>query len=242
MRAPPVPARITFRFLADKAHEMIFATWNVNSGSISSRLSELRETYPSDVVALQETAEPIGDTTCSWAGGRKHKGLSLSTDLPYERVRYEGETSPCIAARIAASEIGPFNVLAVWAQRKPTYFADLSRCLDLYAPFIQEAPTVILGDFNMSVRVHSKGRQFYLLNARLNHDFDLHSAYHEYSGERFGMETMTTLYWRWGAAGCFHCDFIYIPGVWMPRLKSVAIPGYTKFTTSDHRPVMCEIV
>lgn len=221
---------------------MIFATWNVNSGKISKRLSELRETYPSDVVALQETAEPSGSTDCAWAGGMKHKGLSLSSDLPFEQVFIEGETSPCIAARILESQLGPFNVLAVWAKPTPTYFADLSRTFDLYASFIKERPTVILGDFNMSVRIHSKGKQFYLLNARLNHDFDSHSAYHEFSGERFGMETMTTLYWQWGASGCFHSDFIYVPGMWIRRLKSVTIPGYTKFATSDHRPVVCEII
>jgi len=221
---------------------MIFATWNVNSGRIANRLAELRDSFPSDVVALQETAEPDGQTSCAWEGDRKRKGLSLSLDLPYERVRIPGESSPCIAARIHDSQIGPFNVLAVWAKPTPTYFADLSRTFDLYSPFICERATVVLGDFNMSVRVQSKGKQFYLLNARLNHDFDLHSAYHEFTGERFGMETMTTLYWQWGASGCFHCDFVYIPGMRVPRLKNVTIPGYLKCDTSDHRPVICEIM
>jgi endonuclease/exonuclease/phosphatase family metal-dependent hydrolase len=220
---------------------MIIATWNVNSGKIADRLTELRTVYHADVVAMQETAEPPVDSACSWSGDLKHKGVSLSTVLPYKRADIPGESSPCIAATVTDETIGEFNVLAVWAKPTPTYFADLSRTFDLYSQFIRERPTVILGDFNMSVRVHSKGKQFYLLNARLNHDFDIHSVYHENTGERFGMETMTTLYWQWGASGCFHCDFIYIPGSWIRRLKSVTIPGYSKFTSSDHRPVLCEI-
>jgi exonuclease III len=219
---------------------MRFATWNVNSGSIPDRLDELRSQYDADVVAMQETAEPDGTTSCLWTGDLKHKGVSLSTKLPCEKVQLDGESSPAVAARFHDSPLGPFNVLVLWAKPTPSYFNDLTRTIDLHSDFICERPTVILGDFNMSVRVHSKGRQFYMLNARLNHDFDVHSAYHEITNERFGMETMTTLYHQWGAAGCFHCDFIYVPSLWISRLASVTIPGYSKFTTSDHRPVVCE--
>lgn len=138
--------------------------------------------------------------------------------------------------------MGPFNLLSVWAKPTPSYFADLSRTLDLYASFIRERPTVILGDFNMSDRLLQAGRKFCLLNARLNHDFNVHSAYHEFTKERFGMETMTTLYHQWDTAGCFHIDFVYVPSLWLPKLTAVNVPGYSKFTTSDHRPVVCEFV
>jgi endonuclease/exonuclease/phosphatase family metal-dependent hydrolase len=222
---------------------MKIATWNVNTGAIAYRLSELRAEYEVDIVAMQESAEPLaGATTCLWAGDLTHKGVSLSSTLANELVRLDGESSPCVACRIADSELGAFNILALWAKPKPSYYSDLLKTIELYRTFIRERPTVLLGDFNMSVRIPSKGKQFYLLNGQLNHDFGLHSAYHEHTGERFGMETMTTLYHMWGAAGCFHCDFIYVPTSWIPRIRSVTIPGYSKFTTSDHRPVVCEIV
>ncbi|TWU48905.1 Endonuclease/Exonuclease/phosphatase family protein [Rubripirellula tenax] len=220
---------------------MKIATWNVNSGSIGDRLSELRSEYSTDIVAMQESAEPIdGSKTCLWAGDLKHKGVSLSSTLPNELAQFDGESSPSVACRFADSELGAFNVLALWAKPTPSYYADLLRTIELHRTFIRERPTIVMGDFNMSVRVHSKGKQFYLLNGLLNHDFDLHSAYHEHTNERFGMETMTTLYHKWGSAGCFHCDFVYVPSAWIPRLRSVTIPGYSKFTTSDHRPVVCD--
>lgn len=220
---------------------MKIATWNVNSGEIAARLNDLRTHGDADIIAMQETAEPApGPTTCLWAGDLKHKGVSLSAHMPFERAQFIGESSPSIAARFNTSDLGPFNVLAVWAKPTPSYYSDLSRTFDLHASFIRERPTVILGDFNMSVRVHEKGRQFYQLNARLNHDFDVHSAYHEFTNERFGMETMTTLYYQWGNSGCFHCDYVYIPSQWIHKLRSVKIPGYNTFTTSDHRPVVCD--
>ena len=94
----------------------------------------------------------------------------------------------------------------------------------------------------MTPRLRQKGRKFYLLNARLNHDFNVHSVYHDFTHEQFGMETMTTLYHQWGAAGCFHCDLVYAPALWLPKLTAVKVPGYSKFTTSDHRPVVCDFI
>ncbi len=222
---------------------MKIATWNVNSGAISDRLTELRTEHDADIVAMQETAAPATDSPfCFWSGGLQHKGVAVSSKIPCTLAKVAGETSPAVGVRFADSDLGPFNLLCVWAKPAPSYFADLSRTFDLYASFVRERPTVILGDFNMSARLLHKGRQFYLLNARLNHDFDVHSAYHDFTHERFGMEAMTTLYHQWGAAGCFHIDFVYVPARWLPKLTAVTVPGYSKFTTSDHRPVVCDFV
>ncbi|MEM9119788.1 MAG: endonuclease/exonuclease/phosphatase family protein [Cyanobacteria bacterium P01_F01_bin.56] len=222
---------------------MKIATWNVNSGAIAERVAELRSEFDADIVALQESAEPTDESsTCIWNGDYKRKGVSLSSRFPHGRAAIDGESSPFIASRVMDSDVGGFNVLALWAKPSPSYFADLVRTLDLNRQFIREAPTFVLGDFNLSLRNQSTGKQFYVLNAKLNHEFDVHSAYHEFTGERFGMETMTTLYYQWGSSGCFHCDFIYIPSEWISRVRSVTIPGYRSFASSDHRPVFCEVV
>lgn len=152
---------------------MKIATWNVNSGAIADRLSELRTEHDADIVALQETAAPVMESvSCFWSGDLKHKGVAVSSKIPCTLAEVSGETSPIIGVRFADSDLGPFNLLCVWAKPAPSYFADLSRTFNLYASFIRERPTVILGDFNMSARLLQKGRQFYLLNARLNHDYE----------------------------------------------------------------------
>ena len=56
------------------------------------------------------------------------------------------------------------------------------------------------------------------------------------------METMPTLYFKWGYEGCFHCDFIYVPAPWISRIKKVFVAPYRDWESSDHRPVICEIV
>lgn len=94
----------------------------------------------------------------------------------------------------------------------------------------------------MDVRIRDKGRQFYTVNAKLNNDFNLFSAYHEFHTERFGMETMPTLYFKSGYEGCFHCDFIYVPASWISRIKKVFVAPYRDWELSDHGPVICEIV
>lgn len=198
--------------------------------------------YDADIVAMQETAEPAtASQSCFWAGDLKDKGISVSSKLPCTNTTTASENSLAVAVRITDSPLGSFNLLSVWAKPTPSYFADLSRTFDQYASFLRERPTVILGDFNMSLRLQPTGKQFYKLNARLNHDFDVHSAYHEHTNEKFGMESRTTLYHQWGTGGCFHIDFIYIPATWIPKLASVIVPGHNQFSTSDHRPVVCEL-
>ena len=222
---------------------MKLATWNVNSGTVERRLAELQAVFPSDIVALQETANPPDySAACFWAGDIEHKGLSLSTNLKAERFEVVGDSSPAIAARVLDPMFGEFNLLHLWAKPTPTYFADLMRTIDLYERSIRQRPTVILGDFNMTARLRSNGRHFYTLNGRLNGDLNVHSVYHEITNEKFGMESMTTLYHQWGSSGCYHCDFIYVPADWLPSIRSVTIPGYTSLSTSDHRPVICELI
>jgi endonuclease/exonuclease/phosphatase family metal-dependent hydrolase len=222
---------------------MIIATWNANNGRHVDRLAQIRGDFQPDLVALQETVAPPGGTEGEWAGDRATKGLSLESRFPHERVVLPGETSPCIAARLAGSPLGPFNVLAVWAKPRPDYFADLIRTLDFYQDFLAERDAVVLGDFNMSVRVQGKASQFHELDARLREQFRMRSAYHAFTGEPFGQEVSPTLYWQFRPNQPFHCDFVYIPETWVSRLRSVVVPGHSDYdATSDHRPVVCEIV
>jgi endonuclease/exonuclease/phosphatase family metal-dependent hydrolase len=158
-------------------------------------------------------------------------------------VRLDGTTSPCIAVRIIDSPMGPFNVLAVWA--KPlagSYLADLLRTLDLYAAFLSERPTVVVGDFNLDVRIRGNGRrEFDAMNRRLVDDVGCVSAYHAHTGEPFGDETAATHHHQHDPARPFHCDYIYVPAAWANRVRSVVVPEFGRDLGSDHRPVVCQI-
>jgi endonuclease/exonuclease/phosphatase family metal-dependent hydrolase len=222
--------------------QMIFASWNVNNGSANDRTAILRDKFAADVVALQECSQPlIESASTTWHGDLALKGLSVSFDGGLQRLPHLDNSSPSIATTIVGSALGDFNVLAIWAKPTPTYFEDVMATLDAHRAFIAERPTVILGDFNLDVRIRGSGRQFYVVNARLNHDFNLFSAYHEFNDERFGMETMPTLYFKWGYKGCFHCDYIYVPAPWLSRITNAFVAPYRDWESSDHRSVICNI-
>jgi len=219
------------------------STWNVNNGTAAERTTLLREKLTSDLIALQECSQPAEDSpSLAWIGDRPSKGLSLSYEGRCRVVPTIEQGSPSLAAMVEGSPLGDFNVLVVWAKQTPTYFDDVMATLDARRSFLSERPTVVLGDFNLDVRIRETGRQFYVVNARLNHEFNLFSAYHEFTEERFGMETMPTLYYLWGYKGCFHCDFIYVPAAWLPRIAGASVAPYRDWESSDHRPVSCEII
>ena len=222
---------------------MILATWNVNNGSVDDRNAILRDKFAADIIALQECTKPANESpSTTWHGDLESKGLSVSYGNRFRMVPHSNKTSPSIATTIEESPLGEFNVLAIWAKPTPTYFDDVMATLDVHRTFIAERPTVIMGDFNLDVRIRDKGRQFYTVNVKLNHEFNLFSAYHEFTDERFGMETMPTLYFNWGYKGCFHCDFIYVPAPWLSRIANASVAPYRDWESSDHRPVICEIV
>ncbi len=221
---------------------MILTTWNVNNGSISDRLDELQAEIPSDIVALQETVQPAENSLSLWNGDMKEKGLSLSSRFPLKKVLVPGNTSPSIAATIEDSPLGSFNVLAIWAKPTPTYHEDVDRTVKCHASFILDRPTVILGDFNLCGSMDTARVQLEKMKIKFANEFDLYSAYHTLRQVNFGSELDATLYWRWQQASPFHCDFIFLPGIWLPRLRSVTVPSFGRFASSDHRPVSCEVI
>jgi endonuclease/exonuclease/phosphatase family metal-dependent hydrolase len=224
---------------------MRLVTWNVQHGQdMAARLASLRARFSPDVLAMQEPPAAALGATLAWEGGKPEgKGVAFDSLLPCQRVLVPGPSSPAIAARITASPLGPFNALAVWAQKTDGgYRGDVLRTLDQYDAFLREQPAVILGDFNLDARIKGRGREdFEAVRRRLEDGLGCCSAYHALTGEAFGQEQAATLYFRRAADAPFHCDFIWIPSAWRPRLQSVQVPGFADDLGSDHRPVVCEM-
>lgn len=77
-------------------------------------------------------------------------------------------------------------------------------------------------------------------------DAGLVSAYHEWSGEAAGAETIPTLYWRdrTEIGRRFHIDYLFIPNGWRPLLRNVAIGSFAEWVgsgLSDHVPVVIDL-
>ena len=220
---------------------MIIATWNVFKGKTEDRANELRKSYDADIIAFQETSFS-DEAEYAWRGdpGKLKKGVSIWTQYKFETMQPNLLGSPSIGIQLGDTPLGKLNILNLWAKPKPDYYEDLMNSLEAYDDFIKSAPTIILGDFNMSVRVKGKIAKFKKLNSHLETEYGLTSAYHSWNQEAFGLEADTTLYFQWRESSIFHCDYIYVPKALTKSIKSISIPNFDSFNSSDHRPVICE--
>ena len=153
---------------------------------------------------------------------------------------------PGTASFFAARVRGPvsFTVLAVWAQREPTYSEALRRGVEVYRDLLLAGPCVIMGDLNSSVAWDDRHRRtdHRRLDAQLSEEFGLVSAYHAATGEGPGQESRPTHFWRWHAGSPFHLDYCYLPKRWLPGLESATVGGYEEWAdASDHRPLVVNV-
>ncbi len=171
----------------------------------------------------------------------KHKGQSLSSRFPMKQESIACDSFPVL---LPPSKTRPWTIQCVGdlGEANSDYYEDINRIINNHAILIFDRPTVIMGDFNLCGSMASGKLQLEYLDIRFTTEFDLHSAYHSLKCVDFGAESDATLYWRWQRESRFHCDFLFIPGTWLPRLRSVTVPPFDHFNTSDHRPVSCEVV
>jgi endonuclease/exonuclease/phosphatase (EEP) superfamily protein YafD len=219
-------------------------TWNCCRGAYEAKAARLDALRP-DVAVLQECARPDPpNASVAWFGANLRQGVAVISRPPYrvlpEPVR-EGSQS-MFAARV----LGPvsFTVVAVWAQREPTYSEALRRGLEVYRDLLAAGPTVLLGDFNSSAAWDNQhGRSDHReLEVHLKREFGLVSAYHAATGEQPGSESRPTHFWRWQEASPFHLDYCYLPEAWLSRLRDVTVGSYRDWAdASDHRPVLVDV-
>jgi hypothetical protein len=219
---------------------MRLVTWNCRHGAFDKRLAELQPLEP-DVAVLQECSP--SEANGIWFPTTSRKGVGVWAGPPYSVRPVPCEPSITHSVFPAAIEgPEPCHLLAVWAQKLPSYVDAVIAALEAYSLFIQETPTVVVGDFNSSPMLkHSGGRRAHdtLLN-RLREDWGLVSAYHHRSGAATA-EEMPTYYHQFDRKAGYHLDYCFIPSDWVPRLSSVIVAGTEEFTSSDHRPLFVEL-
>ena len=207
---------------------------------MGERLVELQPWRP-DVAVLQECSPSAG--LGIWFPTTANKGVGIWAGDGYKIRPVECHpevTHSVFPAAIEGRE--PFHLLAVWAQALPSYVDAVMAGVEAYSKFVQEAPTVVVGDFNSSPALRdSRARTDHdSLLARLREDCGLVSAYHHRSGAGSEPEMPTYYHQFVGNAG-YHLDYCFVPIDWVPRLSSVKIANVEEFTSSDHRPLLVEV-
>jgi exonuclease III len=193
-------------------------------------------------VAVLQECRP-SDGTGVWFPTTSSKGVGIWAGEGY-RIQ-PVPCSPVIKHSVFPAAIeGPesFHLLAAWTQALPSYVGAVFAGLDAYSEFVQDAPTVVIGDFNSSPALRDPGarRAHETLLKHLREDWGLVSAYHHRSGART-QEEMPTYYHQFDGKAGYHLDYCFIPCDWVPRLSSVIVAGPEEFTSSDHRPLLVDV-
>jgi hypothetical protein len=124
------------------------------------------------------------------------------------------------------------------------YIRTMQRILDRVAALRQNVDLVLGGDFNVAVGYRrpqeairfARGEREIL--DRLAQEFDLVSCWQAANPDR---PLAQTLRWMGNPTAPYHCDGIFVPRSWLPRLHSCRVVRGTRWNClSDHNPVVAE--
>lgn len=159
------------------------------------------------------------------------------TDTKLESVDHADPMYPFQRFRAERDGLS-FQVVAVWTET-PDYKQAIEGARR-FREWIQQAPTVIMGDFNDSAAYRTTNWPE-LMEAMS--PLGVASAYHAFTGEHFGRASKPT-YFHHGRADAFssHIDYCFIPLDWVPRVTAVTVGDHDEWgRLSDHMPLVVDL-
>ena len=124
------------------------------------------------------------------------------------------------------------------------YIRTMHQILDRIASLRNGADLVLGGDFNVAVGYRPPGDRIRMLRGereildRLTNEFDLSSCWQAANPDR---RLAQTLRWMGNPSAPYHCDGIFVPRSWLPRLESCRVVRGSRWNElSDHNPVIAE--
>jgi len=221
-------------------------TWNCNL-NFTSKYVEV-EKYDADVLIIQECEKlekkSFKGYEFHWIGHNEAKGLAILTkgESEFLEMRYNPKLIYFLPVKFK-----DILILGVWAfnsrakkfgNSRSGYFLD---AIEHYKEAIGSSRRVIIaGDFNNGPQWDIPGHQnnFVDINRSLN-DLGLFSAYHVYSKEVFGLESMQTHFHQKNPEKKFHIDYIYANFEEVVSAKIERFENWSLF--SDHTPLFTEL-
>jgi endonuclease/exonuclease/phosphatase family metal-dependent hydrolase len=124
------------------------------------------------------------------------------------------------------------------------YIETMHRILDRVAPLRDGADLVLGGDFNVAVGYRRPSDRIKFLRGerdlldRLASELDLISCWQAAHPHR---ALAQTLRWMGNPEAPYHCDGIFVPRAWLPRLLSCRVVRGSRWKQlSDHNPVLAD--
>ena len=136
-----------------------------------------------------------------------------------------------------------FNVVAVWTFKTDvaaTSYRQAHEGIQRWSDWIRQAPTVILGDFNIAANFEGGKAWRDLLN--LMTPLGLVSAYHSFHRESPGEESRPTYFHRGSDSSTWHIDYCFVPSAWASRITDVHVGRHEQWRdVSDHVPLIVDL-
>ncbi len=214
--------------------------------------------YAPDIAVIQECESPerlarnrTGPQRVDpvWFGHIPFKGLAIFSYTGLKFGLYEGydpSLQYCVPLRVHGTGRADFNLIAVWAQahsnRRLSYIGQVYQAVEHYADFMDEADTLVIGDFNSNKiwdHLPRVGNHSDVVERLAAHG--LVSVYHEHYREAQGAETRPTYFQYRHKSIPFHLDYCFVPAGWARRLTSLTVGSYDDWSgLSDHCPIFVE--
>jgi exodeoxyribonuclease III len=223
---------------------MKIINWNCNM-AYRNKAKYILNLNP-DIVVVPES-ETTGNQTQKrlWFGNNPQKGISIYSYSEYSlqiHQLYNPEYRYVIPLEVTGKS--KFYLLAIWAMndkqdRSRRYIGQVWLALNYYKELLNK-PMIIIGDFNSNMKWDRKGH--YGLCGKfgdvvnLLQDDSIHSAYHQYFKENFGMETRHTWFMYRHEAKQYHIDYCFASSNF--KVNLVEIGKYEEWSKySDHMPL-----
>lgn len=235
------------------SNQLKIVSWNCQ-GAFRKKVKHIAELKP-DIAVIQEcerldklrfSDEATQPHSQQWFGdGRKGLGIFSFTEYTFHlNNEYDSTIRHCIPVHVKGSI--DFNLMAVWAmnhkRRRVSYIAQVYFAIEKYWDFINEANTIIAGDFNFNKIWDDTPRiaNFSKVAAKLER-VKLTSVYHHHRNEPYGEESQNTLFMYRKQDKGFHIDYCFAPKDWLQYLNSFEIGDYDYWSQfSDHCPLIID--
>ena len=201
--------------------------------------------HPGKIDFVKEESVPVSSV---WIGDNINKGLGIYgiNGVIVELHESYADQYKYIAPIKVTYRNLQFLLFAVWAMpcpenRMQRYIGQVYYAMSHYERLISKN-SIISGDFNWNLNFDDgKNTANFDCVTKLLASRNICSAYHEYTGQRFGQESQRTFFMYRDPTRSYHIDYCFHGEIWQSRMKSTSILPYGDWQEySDHSPLVVD--
>lgn len=233
---------------------MRIITWNCN-GAFRKKFGEI-QALNADIYIIQECENPAETkmqeykdwaSNHIWIGDNKNKGLGIFARNGVDIVRLNWSDifkDHRVKYFLPCRVDNKFDLVGIWTHKNKSpnfgYIGQLWKYLQVNKSKLNH--TILAGDFN-SNKIWDQWDRWWNHSdvVRELSEIEIKSAYHVFSKEEQGKESVSTLCFRKDKTKTYHIDYLFAPTQFLKKLDTVEIGEIEVWLKySDHMPLICD--